>query len=148
MLRAQSCYQIHQPCLCLLCSRSPLPVTSDILDTFLIPLLLRESRPRHSVQLHRIPQPLQLFLRAVSELFISYHLLPVTSIQTDKYISEWQHWCGFSKSGLIFSDAFQEVFSRANKLVFLISLDVLQLQFPLPAIFPSLRVLKEPSRFS
>lgn len=147
MLSAQSCYQIHQPCLCPLCSSSPLCVPSDILDTFLISLLLKESRPRHSDEQHCFPQPLQWFLWAVSALFISHHLLPLAAIQTDNGVSEWEHQCGFSKSGLIFSDAFQEVFSRANKLVFLIFLDVLQLQFPLPAIFPSLRVLKEPSRF-
>lgn len=73
-------------------------------------------RPRHSVQLHCFPHPLQFSLWAVSELFISHHLLPGAGIQTDNCISVWKYRCGFSKSGLVFSEAFQEVFSRANKL--------------------------------
>lgn len=60
-------------------------------------------------------------------------------------IPEGEHPPGFSERGFICSDAFQEVFSSPNKLGSLIFLDGPQLQFPLPGIFPSLRVLNEPS---
>lgn len=112
----------------------------DILGNIFIFLLLQESRVGH-YPAPFFPPASTIFLWAVPEL-ISYHLLSVADIQDDNCISEKEHQHGFSRSGLILPEAFQEVLSRANKLVFLIFPDVLQLQSQLPAIFPSLRILE------
>lgn len=64
--------------------------------------------------------------------------------KTGSSIPEGECLSGLSDRGLNCSDAFQEVLSSPIKLSSLIFPDMPQLQFPLPAIFPFLRIWKEP----